>query len=131
MAAQRSRADHLIDVDRLANAFDFGRPETAQFEVTLDQMPRILANYDATRRRHGLHPRREIGRMTHRRVLGVPAGMYHAQDHFARVDPDTDLDSRPALLFELLTATAKRLANRERGVQRALRMVFMCDRRPE
>src|SRR5712664_3777280 len=103
MAAHRSCADHLVNVDWLANAFDFSRPEVAQFEVALDQTARILADYDATRRRHGLHPRREIGRMTHRGVLSVPAGMYHAQDHFAGVDTDTHLDSRLLLLFEDLT----------------------------
>src|SRR5229473_2608376 len=129
MAAQRSDADNLVNVDWLANAFDFSRPEVAQFEVTLDQMSRILANYDAARRRHGLHPRREVGRMTHRGVLSVPAAMDHPQDYFTGIDPDTDLDSRLAPLFELLAATAKRGAHRERRVQRALRMVLVCDRR--
>src|SRR5216684_9330896 len=43
MAACRFCPDHLVDVDWLADAFDFSRPEVAQFEVTLDQMPRILA----------------------------------------------------------------------------------------
>ncbi len=93
MAARRSRPDHLVNVDWLANAFDFSRPEVAQFEVTLDQMPRILANYDATRRRDRLHPRRQVAHMSHGRVLGVPARVDHAQNYFARVDPDTDLDS--------------------------------------
>src|SRR6266849_4785872 len=92
MAACRPCADHLVDVDWLADAFDFSRPEVAQFEVALDQTARILANYDPTRRRHGLHPRREVGSMSHRGVLSVPAGMYHAQDHFAGVDPDADFE---------------------------------------
>ena len=92
MAAQRSSADHLVDVDWLADAFDLGRPEVAQLEVTLDQTPRILANYDATCWRNRLHPRREVGRMSYRSVLSMPAGMYHAQDHFAGVNPDADFE---------------------------------------
>jgi hypothetical protein len=128
VTVQRSDTDHLVDVYRLFDAFDFSRPEVAQFEVTLDQTARILANYDASRRGHGLHPRREVGHMSNRRVLGVSARVDHAENYFARVDPDTDLDSRPALLFQLLAATAKRVAHRERRVQRALRMVLMCDR---
>src|SRR6266851_7195527 len=69
--------------------------------------------------------------MSHRRVLGVPACMDHPQDHFARVDADADLDSLPALLFELLAATAKRVAHRDRRVQCALRMILVSDRRAE
>src|SRR5260370_11600999 len=93
-------------------------------------MARILANYDASRRGHGLHPRREVGHMSNRRVLSVPARVDQAENYFARVDPDTDLDSRPALLFELLAATAKRVAHRHRRLQRALRMVLVSYRRP-
>jgi hypothetical protein len=52
----------------------------------------FAANYDATCWRNRLHPRREVGRMTHRRVLSVPAGMDHPQDHFAGIDPDTDFE---------------------------------------
>ncbi len=92
MPTQRSDTRHLVDIDRLAHALDFSLPEVAQFEVALDQTTCFLADYDATRRRHGLHPRREVGRMTNRGVFGVPARMDHAQDHFARVDADTDFE---------------------------------------
>ncbi len=51
MAAQRSDARHLVDIDLLADPFDFGRPEVAQFEVALGQAARVLADYDATRGR--------------------------------------------------------------------------------
>ena len=50
--------------------------------------------------------------MSHRRVLGVPARVDQAENYFARVDPNTNLDPRPALLFELFAATAKRVAHR-------------------
>ena len=93
MAAQRPDAHHLVDAERLANSFDFGLAQRAQFEVTLDQTACSLADYDATRRRDRLHPRREVRHMSNRRVLGVPARVDHAENHFARIDPDTDLDS--------------------------------------
>src|SRR5713101_6467645 len=94
-------------------------------------MPRIFADHYSASRRGGLHPRSEVGHMSNRRVLGVSARVDHAENYFARVDPDTDLDPRSALLFELLAATAKRVAHRHRRVQRPLRMVLVSDRRPE
>src|SRR5216684_5847757 len=113
MASYRPRADHLVDVDWLADAFDFSRPEVAQFEVALDQTARILANYDATRRRHGLHPRRQVSRMAHRGVFSVPAGMDHAQDHFAGIDPDTDFKWHRLPPVIRLGVVAELLLNRD------------------
>src|SRR6266851_5110250 len=131
MTVQRADTDHLVDVYRLFDAFDFSRTQLAQLEITFDQVPRIFADYYAARRRGRLHPRREVSCMSHRRVLGVPARVDHAENYFTGVDADADLDSRPALLFELLATTAKCVAHRERRVQRALWMVLMCDRRAE
>src|SRR6266851_5099685 len=131
MTVQRSDTDHLVDVYRLFDAFDFSRTQLAQLEITFDQVPRIFADDYAARRRGRLHPRREVSCMSHRRVLGVPARVDHAENYFTGVDADADLDSRPALLFELLATTAKCVAHRERRVQRALWMVLMCDRRAE
>src|SRR6266851_5813643 len=131
MAVQRPDAHYLVDAERLANSFDFGLAQRAQFEVALDQTACFLADDDTACRRCPLHPRREVGHMSNRRVLGVPSRVDHAQNYFARVDPDTDLDSRPALLFKLLAATAKRVAHRDRRVQCALRMILVSDRRAE
>src|SRR5712692_6397158 len=94
-------------------------------------MPRIRADDDTARRCKSLHPRRQVRRMTNRRVLGVPTRVDHAKNYFAGVDPDTEFDARTALLFELLAATAKRTAHGDRRVQRALRMVLVSDRRAE
>src|SRR5260370_17003066 len=69
MAARRSRPDHLVNVDWLANAFDFSRPEVAQFEVTLDQMPRILANSHPPPPPAPLHPPPPVAPLSH---LPVP-----------------------------------------------------------
>ncbi len=64
----------------------------AEFEVALNQMARALTDNDTTRRRDRLHPRRQVGHMTNRRVLGVPARVDHAENHFAGIDPDTDFE---------------------------------------
>src|SRR6266851_4024498 len=131
VTVQRSDTDHLVDVYRLFDAFDFSRTQLAQLEITFDQVPRIFADDYAARRRGRLHPRREVSCMSHRRVLGVPARVDHAENYFTGVDADADLDSRPALLFELLATTAKCVAHRDRRVQRALWMVLVRDRRAE
>jgi hypothetical protein len=59
----------------------------------------------------------------------VTAGPYGAHHHLAGVDSDAGLDSRAALLPRVLAATAETVARRERGMNRALRMVLMRDRR--
>src|SRR6266851_2795332 len=128
MAAQRSWTDHLVDVDWLVNAFDAGRPQIEEFEVTLDQTAGIITDYDTVGRCDRLHPRRQVSRMANRGVLGVPAGMDHAQDYFAGVDPDANLDSRAALPFEVLATIAERVTHRDRRVQRSLRMVLVRER---
>ena len=68
-------------------------PSARKLEVALEQSPRLLAHRDRTRRRGGLHPRRQIGHMTDRRVLGMPAGLDRAHHHLAGVHADAGFDA--------------------------------------
>ena len=91
--AQRPEPGHLVNVDRLADAFDPGRAERLEREVALAQLARLLADRDRAGRRERLHPRREVGRMPDRRVLGLArAGRDRAHHHFAGVHADARLD---------------------------------------
>lgn len=64
---------HFIDVDRFVDAFDFGRAERLQREISLNQIARLFADCDRSGRRQRLHPRREIGGVSNRGVLNVSA----------------------------------------------------------
>jgi hypothetical protein len=59
----------------------------------------------------------------------VPAGLHRAHHDLAGVDPDANLDARAALPPQVLAAAAKAIARRDRGVNRALRMVLVRNRR--
>src|SRR4029077_1735035 len=124
---QPPQASHLVDADRFADASDLRLAQVAEGEISLAQSPRRLACRDRSDRRHGLHPRRKIGRMTDGRVLGVPSGVNRTHDYFARVDANSDLDGRPALALEYVCVAAKLFLHCQRRVQRALGMVLMGD----
>ncbi len=131
MAAQRPDANHLVDAERLAYPFDFPRAQIAQFEVALDQTARLLTDHDATRRGDRLHPRREVRHMTNWGVLSVPAGVDHAQNHFASVDTDTRLRGWLTLRRKPLPMLPQCLLQPQRRIECALGMVLMRDRRAE
>jgi len=61
--------------------------------------------------------------MSHRRVLGVAAGMDQTQHHFAGIDADADLDRRPAGLVCITVAEC--VAHRDGGVHCPLGMVLV------
>src|ERR1700674_4050109 len=66
MAARRPGRDDLVNLDRSGDALDFGGSQAAQLEITFDQTPRVLTDYDGIGGRHALHPRRQVDDVTHR-----------------------------------------------------------------
>ena len=84
--AQRSEPGHLINVDRLADAFDSGRTQRFELEVAFDEFARLFSDRDRTGRRQRLHPRGEIGGVPDRRVLDLTrAGRNRTHHHLASV----------------------------------------------
>jgi hypothetical protein len=57
----------------------------------------------------------------------VAAGLDGAHHDFAGVDADADVDAGEAPFPKVLAAAAKILTRREGGMNRALRMVLVCD----
>ena len=105
--AQRPEPGHLVNIDRLADAFDLGRPQRLEREIALDQLARLLADCDRAGRRERLHPRGEIGRMPDRRVFGLSAaGRDRAHHHFAGVHADARFDRQVAGLAQLAPNSA-------------------------
>jgi hypothetical protein len=70
--------------------------------------------------------------MADRRVLGTPGGRLDRTHHdFAGVHADADLDRRQAALAQGGGVAAEVILHPQGRIQRALRMVFVCERRAE
>ena len=76
---------------RIADAADFHLPQRPQREVPRDQPLGVLADYDRSRGRDRLQPRRQAGRMADRRVLGVLPRFNRPHHHLARIRTDPHL----------------------------------------
>ncbi len=128
---ERPGAQHLVHFDEPIEPFHRRRPKRPELEVTLAQSLRRLAGRDRTCRRRGLHPCRQIGYVTDRRVFGVGAGLNGPHDDFACVNADASFHGRPALVLESLAVKSKLLLHRQCCMECALRVVFVSDRRAE
>ena len=131
MRPQRPSAHHLVHLDRGVEPFDGRRPQRLELEVALAQSLRRLTGRYRSRRRRGLHPRREIRHMTDRRVFRMAAGLDRPHHHFARVDPHAGFNRNLALCAQTVGIATQLLLHRQGGVQCSLRMVLVRDGRAE
>ncbi len=130
--AQRSEPGHFENIDRLADAFDFGCAERLENEVAFAKSATGFADRDRTDRGGGLHPRRQVDGMPDRRVLDLTgAGLDRADHDFAGVDADAALDRGAALGEHLCRIPFEFLLHPQRCIERPLRMVLMRHRRAE
>jgi hypothetical protein len=130
--AQRPDPGDFIDVDRIAESLDAGGTERFQLKVSFHQPSRIFGGRDRSGRCQRLHPGRQTGRMSNRRVFGMRRiGLDAAHDRLAGVDADAHLDRRIAGLAQPRRVAPHVILHLERGQQRAMRMVLVRDRRAE
>ena len=129
---QRPESCHLINADRLAQAFDPGRTQRLELEVSFHQFAGPLADRDRAGRCERLHPRCEIGGVADRCVLGMSfAGGDRSNDHLARVHADACFERQVSSLAQSRRVAFQFFLHTERCVQRSLRMVLVRDRRAE
>src|SRR5262245_56185581 len=70
--------------------------------------------------------------MSNRGVLGVPfAGLDRANNDFASVNPSSDLERRSPVATEAFAQASDLFLKPQGGVERALRMILMGNRRPK
>ena len=129
---ERAGPKHLVNVDRIGNAFDSRRAERLQIEVAGGEFLRLLRDDDRSSRRQRLHPRRQAHRMPNRGVLGVRViGSNRSHHHFAGVEADPNFDRRISRGAQSGRIFRHVLLHPQRRVKSALRMVLMRDRRAE
>jgi hypothetical protein len=96
-----------------------------------DQALRRLGDDHMAGGRRLLKARRDVRRVADRRVVH-PQVVSDAADHDeAGIQPLTDLEADSPAQLKLCLEGIERIADRERRVHGALRVVFMCDRRAE
>ena len=128
---QRTGAHHLVHLDRGVESLYCRRPQRPELEVALAQSLRRLTSRDRTRRRRSLHPRRQIGHMTDRRVFCMASGLYRPHHHLARVHPNASFNGNLALRAQTVGVATQLLLHRQRRMKCALRMVLVRDGRAE
>ena len=70
--------------------------------------------------------------MANRGVLGVPfAGLDRANNDFASVNSSSDLERRSPVATETFAQASDLFLKPQRGIERALRMILMGNRRPK
>ncbi len=129
---ERTDRNHLVHVDRIADALDSHRAQRLQIEVAGREFLRLLGDDDRSGRRERLHPRRQAHRMPNRRVLGMRVvGANRSHHNFAGIEPDPNLDRRTSLCAQPGRIFRHVLLQPQRRVESALRMILMRDRRTE
>jgi hypothetical protein len=87
LRAQRPESGHLVNVNRLADAFDPAGAERLELEVTFDEFLDTLSDHHRARRREGLQARRQAHRMPYGGVFTMcVAGLDGSDHHFSAVD---------------------------------------------
>ena len=128
---RRARAGQTVDPYRRADALDGELAQIFELEVATDECRRRVAEVAGVGRGQGLHALGEPHGVALRRVVHAEIVADPADDHFAGVDAHARREAEAVGSFDLGHVTGEHVAQVQRRVARALRVVFVRDRRPE
>ncbi|MCX5738622.1 MAG: hypothetical protein NTZ61_09035, partial [Proteobacteria bacterium] len=129
--AQRADALQFVDAQRHGDALQIEVAEIAESEVALDQARGVRRHVAAVGRGQLLHALCESDRVSLRRVVHAQVIADLADHHLARVDPDARREAQALRAPKLVRVRAQRIAQVQRRVAGALRMILVRDRRAE
>ena len=113
---QRSEPGYFDDVDGLADAFDPGRPDRLEGEISFAKPARVLGGGDRTGRCERLHPCGQAGRMPNRGVFGMGVVSLDRPHHYlAGVDAHSRFHGKVACLAQFNRIAAQLLLDTQRG----------------
>ena len=115
----------------LRHSFDRDHSERLHVDEPFCQSDRLRSEAGHPRRRELLHSRREMGRLSHRRVVHSQVAANGADHDIAGVDADPDLNLDPMAAAHFLSVAVDQVLHSERGVAGANRMVLVRQRRSE
>src|SRR5678815_2219781 len=124
-------AEGLVDRDGLVLPHDLDTVDLAEYHVR-HALARRLAREDADRVALGaaFDPGGDVYRIAHRGVGAAHPRAHVADAHRAGIDPDADLQCRPAARGELGVQNLAVLLHVERREHRVSRVLRVLDRRP-
>jgi hypothetical protein len=128
---ERPGAFELVHTQRLTDALDPGLPKGAQRKQTGDQLRGVSRQEDTARRRELLHPRRQPDRVPLRRVVHAQIVADLADDHLTGVETHADRETEAVAQSQVVRVAAQPVAEMQRRVAGALRVVLVRDGRPE
>ena len=133
-ACRRDRASlarEHVRLDGLGHAGHDTRTERRCHDVTLGEPHDVARHKDGARCRHLLHPRGEMRRLPHRRVVHAQVAADRAHDHLARVEADADLGARSVAAPRGIGVAGDARLHPERGVTGADGVILLGERSPE
>jgi hypothetical protein len=129
--AHGTGADEFVDLHRRWQAFHGKRAKGRDRDIAIRQLERGGAEEDAARVGELLHPRGQVGRLAHRRVVHVEIAADGPHDDLSGVQADTDLDHGPVSAPQLFRVLLHALLHHERRIARPHCVVLVGDRRAE
>ena len=130
--AQRPDPEHLVDVQRPADAFDLGRAQIAELEIPLGQLAGVLADQDGPGGGEPFQPRGQAGGVADRNVIRMQVVLADGADHDrAAVHADADLQVDTLLAAQPFGVAPPALLHPQRGEQRPLGVILVGQRRAE
>src|SRR5262245_12059169 len=124
-------AFEIEEPHRFTHALDRPLAEILKAEVPLDEPRRVLRETDVPRLGMRLHALRETDDMSLGRELHAQVLADSPDDDLARVEADADREGQAVLGVDLACVRAGGVAQMERGVAGALRVVLVGDWRAE
>ena len=101
-----TRPQELEHVDGGRHALDGHGTERLHLDQRVDQVERLSGDQHRSRRRHLLHPRRQVGRLAHRGVVHMEAAVDPPHDHVPGVEAHPDVHRKPMRALDLVTIAA-------------------------
>ena len=124
-------ADHAVRDHGLGLPLQHDRIAALELESVHREPSRRLAHEHLAERGRGLETLRGIHRVADDRVRALDVAREQARDDLAGVHPDPKREPHAVRPIEVVVQVEDRGLHRERGVDRALRIVLVRDRRAE
>ena len=129
--ARDADSGQIVNLEGRPQALDGNRAERSDLEVAFDQPERARGDPGASRRGELLHPRGQVDRLPHRRVIHVQIVVNRPHHDLSGVESDSRLHFEAVGAAQILAVPANGVLHVERRVARAHRMVLVRHGRAE
>ena len=104
LRAQRTDAEHFVDLQRLGDPFDGRLSQRLELEVAFRQFVGVRTDHNGARRCQIFHARGEVGRMPDWDIISLQVvladGAYH---YFSSIDADAEINRHATFATALVS----------------------------